>query len=79
MKFKEKDIVYVVWSCENIEKHKISRLFKDFYELADGEDANEEDVFKRLSEAKTYARDLLDKYILKTNKYINNVRPKLGK
>lgn len=79
MKFKEKDIVYVVWSCENIEKHKISRLFKDFYELDDGEDANEEDVFKKLSEAKVYARELLDKYILRVSKFIDNVKPKLEK
>lgn len=77
MKFKAKDIVYVVWSCEHISKDKIYCEDKDYYILEDGTYARYENTFAKLSEAKTYARELLDKYNLEVSKYINNVKPTL--
>ena len=77
MKFKPKDTVYVVWSCEFICKQKIFCVEKDYYIFEDQSYGIEEDTFKKLSDAKVYARGLLDDYILKTSKYIDNIRPTL--
>lgn len=80
MKFKENDIVYVVWRCDFITKEKISYADKDLncYFTENIKYIDDENVFKKLSIAKVYARKLLDKRILKVSKYIDNVNPKLG-
>ena len=77
MKFKAKDIIYVVWTYEHITKERIICVDKTDYVVDDCCYANDENSFTKLSEAKIYARELLDKYILRVSKIIDNAKPKL--
>lgn len=76
MKFKAKDLIYVVWDYEHITKERISYVEKGYY-IVDDSYADDKNSFGKLVEAKTYARKLLDKHILKVSRFIDNVKPKL--
>ena len=78
MKFKVKDIIYIVWDYEHITKEKIQCIDEVDYIVYDYCLSNDKNSFAKLNEAKAYARKLLDKHILKVSKYIDNVKPKLN-
>ncbi len=76
MKFKVKNIIYVVWDYEHITKERIQSIDKDFY-IIDDCYANDKNSFATLKEAKIYAKNQLNDYYYKINKYITDTDPKL--